>query len=313
MQDGDTPFVGLRPDLTLTIESEGAVVWKDDRELADLEAEGAAGPALAALWRQIAHQARPIQELVGTLAEHGVPRRDTLTLLEQLGAAGLLYSYSNPDDAAAAARYSPHASRPQVVLDQVRASPIALLGDSVLSRAVARALDGCGFECVQRVERPGSTGAFAPDLTVIVAFDLPPEDALGVNLYSLEHGVPLLPGWGSRYDVHFGPVIVPGRGPCLSCMIGPAGRFHGWTSLEPGALAGNPGMIGAAAHMAAGILFDFLAEPDRPEDLRNHRRFGLRDGSVRDVTVLRNPRCEACGRLQAFPEGGAALGASVGA
>jgi hypothetical protein len=92
---------------------------------------------------------------------------------------------------------------------------LALAGSGPTAQAIAATLSQCSFD-VHRVEREDSPGRkLRPGIAVLVAhYVVDP----GLRGYWLRDDVPHLPVVFGDTEVHIGPMIEPGNGPCLYCL-----------------------------------------------------------------------------------------------
>ena len=98
--------------------------------------------------------------------------------------------------------------------DEPHTGTLALAGTGPTAQAVATTLSRCGFD-VHRAEQEDPGRKLRPGIAVLVAhYVVDP----GLRGYWLRDDVPHLPVVFGDTEVHIGPMIEPGNGPCLYCL-----------------------------------------------------------------------------------------------
>lgn|GEM_PF-2555214 len=190
---------------------------------------------------------------------------------------------------------------------RLESASVCLWGDDRISRSIEGLLLDCQVN-TQRIPRNGEQPAAeaAADLignsSLLVGCGTNLRDAslLQLNAFSLATGTPWLPIISDAAEITLGPLIVPGRSPCLVCL-----RVRA-EALAPGPVrllrVGSRPMLPAAVQAAAGVavveVLKSLLGADRPAIEERLIRIHLRTLAWTRADVLRLPRCPACASVR---------------
>lgn len=135
-------------------------------------------------------------------------------------------------------------------------------------------------------------------LCLLCADVVDPTVALEVNARCIETGVPLLPGLIMGEVAQLGPVIAPGRSPCLRCLDLRLRAVSGSTCLANFG-PGDVNLSRSVGQALAERAVRFLANDDG--SMGRHLTYLWADGAARDHPVLRTWHCEQCAPLAVRP------------
>lgn len=190
---------------------------------------------------------------------------------------------------------------------RLESATVCLWGDDRISRSI----EGLLLDCQVSTQRLPSdwvqpaTGA-AADLVVGVSLvigcgtNLRDAALQRLNALSLATGTPWLPVISDAAEATLGPLIVPGRTPCLVCL-----RVR-TEALAPGTVrllrVGSRPILPAAVQVVAGVAvaeaLKALLGADRPAIEDVLIKIHLRTLAWTRADVLRLPRCPACASVR---------------
>lgn len=233
--------------------------------------------------------------------QHAVDREVAHACLQKLYAWGFLDDVRGDDapppgdrvaERVAQARFfAQWTSHPQRAQRQLAAIRVALHGRMPGLEALRESIERSGPRVV-RAEPGGTTS----DLEIGWSASLGDPSLREAHRSALRAGVPFLAITQSGAGAFLGPLVLPGKSACLECA-----REHlGLPQSEPTESASHPTAAGDAellAQLASIEVIGFGAPCMRPRCVGRQLQFGRELGALREVEILRRPRCRCCGRL----------------
>jgi hypothetical protein len=299
----DEYFIGLRPDVAISFLSDHAVVSVSGQEAAYLRYDQDALQLTKALLVQLG-EAKSFDQIIKDLGEW---KPDDINLaLTQLKELGLLYKYNKCSSPAQAAGFSTITYYPDLLQERIAGTRILIFDrEDEFSEALAIGLHESGVQFISRNSDGKALNNDENDLAsllglhdLIIEFGLSADEVADLNRHCIATGRPFLYGWWQGFDIHFGPLVVPGKSACFTCLNLGMGRIPYPKGLQVS--AGSKVRIMSAAFSMAALVVDYLAGMEE-QVLYRHWEIDLREGSTTLHSVLRNPRCPQCSRLQKYP------------
>lgn len=314
-------YVCLRPEVTISLDGDpGGRAFLGDTELGTFDLDGEARSVLQSLLPLLKTGCS-----VGAITEHleqqGFEREQALSGIEFLIAAGFTFRSTGAYPLHECAHYAWVTSQPEEILDRIAASSVAVLGEKKACEAVVDGLESGGIEGVRHLptpaplnaDSPGSFDELNPEIpssygskaflrqaTLVVMFGESLETARLVNRWCVSEERPLKVGLWQNDTVTLAPTYVPGVTPCLACWK--MERSGALQSEDSSCRSGTTPMIKSAAHLLAGQCVEYLSGTSDADSLQDGHEIDLRTASFSTFSVLRDPRCDVCSRLDSWPE-----------
>ncbi|MGO1950174.1 MAG: TOMM precursor leader peptide-binding protein [Mycobacteriaceae bacterium] len=181
-------------------------------------------------------------------------------------------------------------------------TPVFVTGPTALAGELLHSLMRTGVAAGSVVPGSASFTRIAPESLVVIAGQLFP--APDVTYRLMDQGIPHLPCAVVDGGVVVGPLVRPGRTPCLSCMDGSYLAEDGdWRMVRAQAATGIPPTGSAVTELAAvvtaGVVRDALAAElplweATPEGLGTRRFLDPTTLSVEHRVPQFDPGCRAC-------------------
>jgi bacteriocin biosynthesis cyclodehydratase domain-containing protein len=322
-----TQYVCLRPEVDITLTAEpGGTATVRGKEVGDLDIDEKAHSVLQA--------ALPLldgRKTVATIIEHlenrGLDAEDVQACLGFLRREGFVFQFPEVSSVRQMAHYAWATCEPQKILDRIMQSRVVLSGEKDFCNHIIDGLENAGVQDVRYLslsgglsevdeatvspkdspeaehQKPVSWTAWqdlATKADLVILFGGTKKRRQAVNTWCVEEEKPLMTGACREATVSFGPVYVPGVAPCMACREREQNQSEGQSTFSP--KAGNPPMVTSAAHLLANLCVEFLSGTGLSESLRARHEVDLSAASFSTHSVLKDPRCDVCGRLNTWPE-----------
>ncbi len=289
----------LRPGVAFDVAEGSVSVLIDDENVGELDVVpdlAAILPDLTAYTGGVSRQGDILQQF----ADRGHARADIKRLLDVLVQAGLSVRCSSAIEVDKAVHLSRWTSHVDESMERIRESRVLLIGKGGLPTILTDALSAWNVEveiaASDSVATLESMNIIERRPAMIIALDVEPEIMHGLSRWCIENEIPLLPMQSEGLQTHIGPLFVRDASPCPFCS-----PVKFLIAKEPGEAPSVTILLDGWSRIADGIA-DFLSR--RPgSDVLFFRHTVAHDGRYLDgYSVLIDPRCTVCSRLNRFPE-----------
>ncbi|NIA19283.1 MAG: hypothetical protein GWP07_02460 [Xanthomonadaceae bacterium] len=299
----DEYFIGLRPDVSISFMPDHAVVSVSGQDAAYLRYDQDALQLTKALLVQLG-EAKTFAQIIKNLDEWRT--NDINLALTQLKELGLLYKYNKCSSPAQAASFSTITYHPDLLQERIAGTRILIFDrEDEFSEALVLGLHASGVQSISRnsdcktvLNDENAWASLIERHDLIIAFGRSADEVAALNRHCIATGKPFLYGWWQGFDIHFGPLVVPGKSACFTCLNLGMGRIPYPKGSQVS--AGSKVRIMSAAFSMAALVVDYSVGMEE-QVLYRHWEIDLREGSTTLHSVLRNPRCPQCSRLQKYP------------
>ena len=308
----------LRPDLTIaTSETSAALeIWTKGLRVGYFAA-GEPGQELFEVLTKQLDGRHAMDDITAACLAQGHTPEDVTQLLDELHKRGIIFDAGKQTlSEVLLAQYrwwGCFTDDPAALQQRLAQRNLVIAGDAWISEITARAARESGLR-PQIAAFPSNEGTTwqahwqsADFLLIVLAGDLSEGSRLAeFNNRLIEHHIPALLLKVSGSVVRLGPLVVPSQTVCLApdCIgqerITPSPNQSLPTLGSPA--VPMPFILGVV-HRSIAIAMDFLAQIQPSPWLNQVEYIDWRSGTNRQYTLLKNPRCPACSRLQHIPEG----------
>jgi hypothetical protein len=291
----------LRSGITFDV-IEGVVsVMIDGENVGELEVD----PALASILPDIAAHTGGVSRqgaMLQHFAELGHAGTDIERLFDTLFQAGLAVRFRSAIEADQAVHISRWTSHIDASMERIRKSRVILIGRGGLPQELTHALSAwsVGVETAATVSFSAleSMESMERRPALIITLDVETNIMRGLSRWCIENEITLLPIQSGEQQTHIGPLLVRDASPCPFCS--PAEPL---TAKEPGEAPSTSIPPTGWSRIADGIA-DFLSRRPGSDALFLRNVVAHNGRYLGGYSVLIDPRCAVCSRLNRFPENG---------